>query len=408
MNLVEDASALAPELQRWRETLHAHPEIGLHLPRTQERVLEWLDGLPLEISLGTTTTSVTAVLRGTASGSDAEATGRPVVLLRGDMDALPVQETADVPFRSQIDGAMHACGHDLHTSMLLGAAHLLSAHRDRLAGDVVFMFQPGEEGCDGASHMIADGVLDAAGRRADAAYALHVFSAAVPSGQFLYRPGTFLSAADELHVTVRGLGGHGSAPYRAIDPVPAVAAMVGELQVMVSREFDIFDPVVISVGSLHAGTKANVIPELATFEATVRSFSPEAQDAVMERSQRVLRGVAAAHGVEIDIDYQRQYPLTVNDEAETAFASSTIDELFGDGIGQHAPVPLSGSEDFSRVLAEVPGSFIGLGATPPGEDIATAPYNHAPGARFTSDVMPQGTALYAELAVRRLAAASAR
>ena len=405
MNLLEDARALAGELTELREALHREPEIGLQLPRTQEKLLAALEGLPLEVTTGHSTTSITAVLRGRA----AERPGReaPVVLLRGDMDALPIIENADVPYRSNVPGAMHACGHDLHSAMLVGAAHLLSAQQDRMSGDVVFMFQPGEEGFDGAGHMIAEGVLDAAGRRADAAYALHVFAAHTPHRVFTHRPGVCLAASDELHVTVHGAGGHGSAPHRANDPVTAVAAMVQGLQTLVTRQFDIFDPVVVSVGLLQAGTKANIIPDTAHFEATVRSFSPAARERLRDGTTQMLRGIAHAHGVEVDVDYVEQYPVTVNDDTETAFVAATVAEVFGEERSHSMPVPLGGSEDFSRVLSRVPGSFIGLGAAPPGVDPETAPYNHSPDAVFDSGVLPHGSALSAELAVRRLEALAA-
>jgi amidohydrolase len=400
MSFLEDAHGIANELTRLRESLHREPEVGLHLPRTQDRVLASLDGLPLEISTGEATTSVTAVLRGTRA---VRPTGdAPVVLLRADMDGLPVQEATGVDYTSRIDGAMHACGHDLHTAMLVGAARLLSAHRDRLAGDVVFMFQPGEEGCDGARHMIDEGVLDAAGRRADAAFALHVFSAVLPGGTFSHRPGTFLSASAELRVTVHGAGGHGSAPYRAKDPVTAAAEMITALQTMVTRQFDVFDPVVVTVGVVRAGSRVNVIPDRAEFAATVRSFSPAAQERLRKALPRLLDGIAHAHGLDVEVDYEEQYPVTVNDADQTELAATTIAELFGERRSHRMAAPLGGSEDFSRVLAEVPGSFIGLSAVPDGVDPQTAAYNHSPRAVFDSSVLPDGAALLAELAVNRL------
>ncbi|NKY13145.1 M20 metallopeptidase family protein [Streptomyces somaliensis] len=401
MTLLEDAHAMAGDLAVLRHALHAEPEIGLDLPRTQEKVLAALEGLPLEVSTGTGTTSVTAVLRGTAraaGGSDG-----PVVLLRGDMDALPVQEAVALPYTSRVEGAMHACGHDLHTSMLVGAARLLAQHRDRLHGDVVLMFQPGEEGWDGAGVMLREGVLRAAGRPVDAAFALHVFSAQVPQGHFVSRAGTVMSASDDLYVTVRGAGGHGSMPYLAKDPVTAISAMVTALQTMVTREFDVFDPVVVTVGSLHAGTRNNVIPETAAFEATIRTFSPTARERLAESVHRVLRGTAAAHGVEVEVDYRAGYPLTVADAEETARVARTVGEVFGPERYHTLEHPLCGSEDFSRVLDAVPGGFVGLGAVPADLDPARAPSNHSPHARYDDAVLADGAALYAELALRRAA-----
>ena len=380
------------ELSALRHEFHRDPEVGLQVPRTQERVLAALDGLPLEITTGRDVSSVTAVLR----GGDG-----PSVLLRADMDALPVRERTGLDFASQTGDTMHACGHDLHTTMLIGAARLLSAHRDRLGGDVVLMFQPGEEGYDGARYMVEEGVLDAAGRRVDAAYGMHVFSSTAPQGLFLTRPGAMLSASDELHVQVRGSGGHGSAPHRTQDPVAAISEMITSLQTMVTRQFDMFDPVVLSVGSLHAGSAVNVIPESATFGATVRTFSAESREQVRERSAAVLRAVAAAHRVDVEIEYREGYPVTRTDAEETAFVDRTVQELFGCERHETLPNPLSGSEDFSRVLDEVPGGFIGLGAVPEGIDPDTADYNHSPTAMFDDAVLADGATLYAELALAR-------
>ncbi|WOH18153.1 M20 family metallopeptidase [Paenarthrobacter sp. GOM3] len=401
MTIVDDAKEMQDDIVRLRHDLHREPEIGLQLPRTQEKVLKALDGLPYEITLGEETTSVTAVLRGGATHASAE---KPVVLLRADMDGLPVQERTGVDYTSRIEGAMHACGHDLHTSMLAGAATILAERRDQLAGDVILMFQPGEEGFDGASYMIKEGVLDAAGRRADTAYGMHVFSSLEPHGQFVTKPGVMLSSSDGLVVTVLGAGGHGSAPYSAKDPVTAAAEMVTALQVMVTRQFNMFDPVVLTVGVLHAGTKRNVIPETARIEATIRTFSEASRQKMMEAVPRLLQGIAAAHGLEVDVHYQEEYPLTINNDDETTTAEKVIAGMFGESRHTRMATPLSGSEDFSRVLAEVPGTFVGLSAVAPGADHTTSPFNHSPYAMFDDGILTDGAALYAELAVSRIAA----
>ncbi|MCE7078984.1 M20 family metallopeptidase [Streptomyces sp. ST2-7A] len=396
MNLRDDARALSDDLIRMRHDLHRTPEVGLDLPRTQERVLAALDGLPLEISTGEGLSSVTAVLRGARPGG-------PTVLLRGDMDALPVAERTGLPYAAEGD-LMHACGHDLHTTMLAGSARLLATHRDRLAGDVVFMFQPGEEGWDGAGHMLAEGVLDASGTRPVAAYALHVSSSIHASGVFATRTGPLLAASNVLDVTVRGAGGHGSAPHRAKDPIPAACEMVTALQTWLSRAFDVFDPVVLTVGSFHAGTLPNIIPDTARFTATVRSFSPEAFERLREGLPAVCRGVAAAHGLEVDAEFIEQYPTTVNDAAEADFIAETVREVHGEERYEPMENPILGAEDFSRVIAEVPGAMAFLGATLPDRDPETAPSNHSPLAAFDDAVLADGSALYAELAVRRLEA----
>ena len=226
MPVRDEAAKLAGEIAELRHAIHREPEIGLDLPKTQAKVLDALDGLPLEISTGRALSSVTAVLRG---GARSRRPG-PVVLLRGDMDALPVTEETGLPYASAVPGAMHACGHDLHTAMLAGAARLLSARQADLPGTVIFMFQPGEEGYAGARHMISEGVLDAAGQRPVAAYALHVTSNKLPCGMFSTRPGPMLAAADQITVTVHGRGGHASQPHRAADPIPAACEMVLALQ----------------------------------------------------------------------------------------------------------------------------------------------------------------------------------
>ncbi len=372
--LRDDAKELGPQLVELRHRLHQYPELGLDLPVTQQTVLAELAGLGLEVGTGTGLSSVTAVLRGTGSG--------PAVLLRGDMDALPVGEDTGLDFASKVDGAMHACGHDLHTAMLVGAARLLAAHRDALAGDVVFMFQPGEEGWDGAAH------------------SMHVMSAELPQGVFGTRPGTLMAGSNVLRVCVHGSGGHGSMPHLARDPITAAAEMVTALQTMVTRRFYIFDPVVVTVGMFHAGTKRNIIPDDARFEATVRTFSPEANDRIRDECRRLCERIADAHGVEAEVEFETEYPVTVNDDQHAAFAADVITDVFGDDRYVPLPDPVSGSEDFSRVLDSVPGAYLFLGAH--SSDNLHGPMNHSPRAVFDDAVLTDGVLLHAQLAVRAL------
>ena len=411
MALREDAAAIAGELAGLRHAIHREPEIGLDLPLTQAKVLAALDGLPLEISTGRKLSSVTAVLRGGAdpSGADLDSAGpgepRPVVLLRGDMDALPVTEATGLPYSSRFDGVMHACGHDLHTAMLAGAARLLSARRAELPGDVIFMFQPGEEGYRGAGLMIGEGVLDAAGpRRPVAAYALHVSSTQLACGVFATRPGPMLAAADIIRVTVRGRGGHASQPHLSADPITAACSMVTALQTMVTRRFDVFDPVVVTISSFHAGTTDNVIPDEATFLGTARSYSSGARDRLRDTVLRLINDLADAHGVSADAHYVDEYPVTVNDPAEAEFARAVAADVFGAARSVPKRHPMTGAEDFSYVLQQVPGAFISVGAVPPDRDPATAPSNHSAAALFDDAALADGSALYAELARRRLGA----
>ncbi|MFJ7626101.1 M20 family metallopeptidase [Streptomyces sp. NPDC097595] len=393
--LLEDARSVQDDMVRLRRTLHARPEVGLELPYTQEAVLNALDGLGLEVSTGRRLSSVTAVLRGARPG--------PTVLLRGDMDALPVTELTGLDFASG-NGAMHACGHDLHTAMLTGAARLLAHHRDRLAGDVVLMFQPGEEGHDGARLMLDEGVLDVSGNRPTAAYALHVTASGRPSGRFSARGGPTMAAVDNLTVTVRGTGGHGAMPHTAQDPVPVACEMVVGMQTRVTRGFDVFDPVVVTTGSFHAGTQNNIIPDTAVFDTTVRTFSPEARARAEQALTEVCHGVAAAHGVTAEVRWRPLYPVTVNDATAVDTVARTARELFGADGYETLPRPMTGSEDFSRVVDEVPGAMVFLGATTPGADPLTAPDNHSPRADFDESVLLSGAALYAALAAGHLSA----
>jgi hippurate hydrolase len=388
------ADDLHGDLVRLRRDLHREPEVGLELPRTQEKVLAALDGLSLETRTGTSLSSVTAVLRGSLPG--------PVVLLRGDMDALPLTERSGLPYASEVPGLMHACGHDLHTAMLVGAARLLAGRE--FAGSVIFMFQPGEEGDAGARLMIEEGVLDAAGERPVAAYGLHVSSAIMPGGVFLTRRGPIMAAADHLQVTVRGAGGHGSQPHLAKDPIPVASAMVTALQTFATRAFDAFDPVVITVGRFNAGTAANIIPDEACLGLTIRSFSPEVRARVTGGVRELVTGIATAHGLTADVDHRMGYPVTVNSAAEAEFAAATVADVHGPERFHWLPNPMTTAEDFSFVLEEVPGAFVFLGACPPDRDPRTAPFNHATNAVFDDAVLADGAALLAELALRRIAA----
>jgi amidohydrolase len=390
----ELAETFRDEIVALRRALHQVPEYDLELPKSQQLILDALDGLPLEITLGKELSSVTAVLRGGGGPG-------PVVLLRGDMDALPVTERTDVPYVSQHPGMMHACGHDLHVAGLVGAAKVLSALQAELPGDVVFMFQPGEETSGGAPIMIREGVLEAAGRRADAAYGLHVGSASQPLGMWSSKPGSFMAAADQLQVRVIGSGTHGATPYRGKDPIPVLCEIVGALQTMITRQFDVFDPVVLTVGRIAGGTKENIIADDAFFDATVRTFSAETRAKVQLVSTQLVESMAAAHGLKAEAEYTVGYPVTVNNAAEYEFARDTIVDLFGADRFRERPNPRCGAEDFSYILEEVPGVYLNLSACRSADPDA-APDNHSPLADFDDSILPDGAALLAELAVRRL------
>lgn len=393
MNFAKDAQEIKLDLVNLRHRLHQVPEIGLNLPHSQALILESLQGLPLEISVGTELSSVTAVLRGAKSSS--------ATLLRADMDALPVQEQSGEEFSSTIAGAMHACGHDLHVAMLVGAARILSNHQNNLLGDVVFMFQPGEEGWDGAGKMISEGVLNASGQRVSSAYGIHVVSDSTPLGTFTTRPQTMMAASDELVVTVKGKGGHGSAPHMARDPISVAAQIVGDLQVMISRRFNIFDPVVLTVGLFNGGSKSNVIPDEAKFQATLRSFSVEARKNLRTETLQLCEGIVQAYGVEIDAKVHAGYPVTINDPKHVEFIAQVVGDTFGEDKYRHLEHPVSGSEDFSRILEDVPGAYVFLGASADWTD-PDLENNHSPRVRFDDSVLPIGSRIHAELAVRAL------
>ncbi|PRA78458.1 M20 family metallopeptidase [Microbacterium sp. MYb66] len=391
MTLREDAAHLLPELVDLRRRLHRIPEVGFDLPETQALVLEELADLGLEITTGTDLSSVTAVLRGAADG--------PSVLLRGDMDALAIVEETGLEYASA-NGAMHACGHDLHVAGLVGAARLLAARRESIAGSVVFMFQPGEEAGGGAPLMIRDGVLDAAGRRVDAAYGIHVGPG--EHGTFQLKAGTIMAGANVLKVTVHGRGGHGSRPHQAVDPVPAVAEIVLALQSWVTRRVDVFDPVVLSVTKLFASEVVNVIPEQAGLAATLRTLSEASIAQAQAELPPLVERIAAAHGCTADVEVIIGYPVTVNTAPETAAAAAALRDEFGDDRVEELTVPWMASEDFSFVLREVPGTFLFLCATPPHIDPDDIPMNHSPHAVFDDAVLGDQAAALAALALRHV------
>ena len=390
--LLAEAQELQGDAVRFRRTLHEHPELGLELPFTQERVLEALDGLDLAITTGDSTTSVVATLDGERPG--------PTILLRGDMDALPMHEDTGLEFSSRIDDAMHACGHDLHTTMLVNAARLLSVRRDELAGSVRFMFQPGEEGHHGARFMLDEGLLDApADRPITGAFALHVFSV-LPAGMIALKGGPQMASADQFRITVKGQGGHASAPHQALDPVPIACEIVQALQTFVTRSLDVFDPGVITVGQITAGTTFNVIPESAELYGTMRAVSEKTRAKLLAGMQRVAEGVCAAHDTVAEIEIEHGYPVTVNDRDFATFAHDVAADLLGAKRVVRMPNPVMGSEDFSYVLQQVPGAMAFLGAAPKDLSAGHVEPNHSNRVTFDEDVMAAGTALYAAVALR--------
>ncbi|MGZ4644154.1 MAG: M20 metallopeptidase family protein [Blastococcus sp.] len=378
-----------------RRRLHRHPEIGLHLPRTQAMVLEAFAELPVEVTTGKTTSSVVGVLRGERPG--------PTYLLRGDMDGLPVHEDSGLPFASEVPGRMHACGHDTHVAMLLGAARLLSERRDELAGQVVSMVQPGEEGFHGARYMLDEGLLDIVPEAPVAgAFALHI-SSQFASGSINVRPGPMMAAADQWRMVVRGRGGHASMPHTAADPIPVAAQIVLALQSMVTRRVDVFDPAVVTVAHIEAGSTNNVIPDSAFLEGTIRTLSAATRTEVVAAVGQVAGHIAAAHGLTVEFEHVEGYPVTVNDPGVAAQVLQTAATLLGERASSLMRAPLMGAEDFSYVLERVPGAMAFLGACPPGVEPESAPGNHSNLVVFDEEPLPAGVALYAQMAMQALA-----
>ncbi len=388
-SLLDSARALLPDLIRVRRLLHGHPEVGLQLPVTRRLVVDELEAMGVAVHLHEKTSGLVGVIGGDIDG--------PAVLLRADMDALPMPEDTGLAFAST-NGAMHACGHDLHTSMLLGAARLLVGSRDRLSGPVLLMFQPGEEGDHGAQWMLDEGLLSTAGITPAHAFAIHVFSV-FPTGLVGLRPGPLMASADEVFITVTGRGGHASMPHLAADPVPVAAEIILAIETAITRRIPVFDPAVVTFGRLVAGTAHNVIPETALLNGTIRALSEDTRTAAHELVARVAHGIAAAHDVSVEVDIRMGYPVTVNDTGRFDAVTAMARRLIGPGSVQELPHPMMGAEDWSYVLQRVPGVMAFLGACPPHMEAASAPPNHSNRVDFDEEAMAVGAALYAAVAL---------
>ncbi len=391
MNLVAAAEAELPAMIALRRAIHAELELGLHNPLTRDKIVAALAGLPLEIREGSSTTGLLATLRGSPNGR--------TVLLRGDMDALPLTEDTGLDFSSGIPGAMHACGHDSHVAMLVGAARLLCAQRDSLAGTVQFMFQPGEEGHHGARYMLDDGLIDPL---PDAAFALHVMPNA-RHGVFGGRAGPLLAATDRLHVTVLGKGGHASMPHDAVDPVPVACAIVLAIQAVVTRQFSVFDPAVVTIGKISGGTTDNIIPETASLLGTIRTLSARTRADIAVALQRVAEHTAAAHGARAEVRIEQGFPVTVCDPRAVAVGRRTVEALFGADAWMTMADPVMGGEDFAYVLEKAPGAMFFLGASHEGSDWRQCCALHSNRMVLDEAVMARGAALHAGIATRFLA-----
>lgn len=390
--LLAEARELLSDAVQLRRRIHAEPEIGLDLPKTQAKVLDALSGLDLTVETGRQLSSVVATLSGDGDG--------PTILLRGDMDALPMTEETDEDFASSVPGAMHACGHDSHVAMLAGAARLLHRRRNELRGNVKFMFQPGEEGYHGARFCIEEGLL--VGPTVDAAFAIHI-SPNQASGTLATKPGPLLASADELYITVSGQGGHASAPHNAVDPIPVACEIVTALQAHITRTVNIFEPAVLTIAKISAGTTNNVIPEQAEMVGTLRTLSAETREQVLASVPRVVAGVASAHGCEGSFNVKRGYGPTVNDADFAGYTLEVLGDLVGGERVERMMHPIMAAEDWSYVLNRVPGAMAMLGVCPGGVSPGQAHACHSNHMTIDEEAMATGIAAHAAMALRYLA-----
>ena len=379
MPVINSIAAMAPEMREWRHWLHRNPELGFDLPKTTGFVAEKLRAFGVdEVHEGIARTGIVAIVEGRGAG--------PTIGLRADMDALPILEATGADHASETDGRMHACGHDGHTTMLLGAARYLAETRN-FAGRVALIFQPAEEGGGGGDVMVREGIMDRFG--IGEVYGIHNVPG-VTEGVIQTNPGALLAAVDEFNFTIRGVGGHGAMPHETKDPVVAALGLGNALQTVVSRNHRATDDLVLSVTQVHAGSANNVIPAEAKLSGTVRTFDPEVRDMAERRVRAIGAGIAATYDVTVDLFYDRGYPATVNDPAKAAFAVEVAREVVGAANVEPEVTREMGAEDFSYMLEARPGAYVFLG-TGPGASL------HHPEYDFNDAVAPIGASFFARL-----------
>jgi amidohydrolase len=387
-NLLAEAERMGPELVSFRRELHRYPELSLQETKTAAQIVRRLNGLEkMEVRTGVGGHGVLADLKGAGTG--------PIIALRADMDALPIQEESGLPYASERPGIMHACGHDAHTAILLGAALLLHKRRDRLAGGVRFLFQPAEEINAGARAMIEDGVLNSV----EEIYGLHN-QPVLPAGQISAVSGPMMGSVDRIEIELEGKGGHGAIPDLAIDSIVAASAIVMGLQTAVSREMSPFDPVVVTIGSIHGGEANNVIPHRVTMTGTVRTFRQEVQESMFNRLERIVAGIAEAHRCRIRFTYTAQTPVLVNHDECVRIAERAADALIGPENRVSVSPTLAG-EDFALYLLHRPGCFFWLGSGPK-RDTERAFGLHHPRFELNEACIPLGSALLAAIVLDRI------
>jgi amidohydrolase len=381
MPILNRIADLHPEITAWRHDIHAHPELLFDVHRTAGMVAERLKSFGCDqVVTGIGQTGVVGVIHGR------KGTGHRAIGLRADMDALPIEEANDLPYRSTVPGKMHACGHDGHTAMLLGAAKYLAETRN-FTGSAVIIFQPAEEGGGGGREMVKDGLMD---RFAiEEVYGMHNYPG-LPIGQFALRPGPLMAAADRIRIEIEGKGGHAARPHYSVDTILVAAQMINQIQSIVSRNVDPLESAVISITMVEAGNTDNVIPQTALLRGTARSLIPEVQDLLEKRLHEVVEGTARLHGAKAKLTYRRDYPVTRNHVRQTAFAATVAAEVVGWERVDDKVAPVMGAEDFSFMLNERPGAFIFVGN---GESAGL----HHPAYNFNDEVIPVGTSYWVKL-----------
>jgi len=382
MPIVNRIAAMHGEITAWRHDIHAHPELLYDVQRTAATVADKLKSFGCdEVVTGIGRTGVVGVIRGGKGGG-----GGRVIGLRADMDALPIQEASDIPYKSTVPGKMHACGHDGHTAMLLGAAHYLAETRN-FAGTAVVIFQPAEEGGGGGRAMVQDGLMDRF--RIEEVYGMHNYPG-LPVGQFALRPGPLMAAADRITIEIEGRGGHAARPHVTIDTVLVGAQIINQIQSIVARNVDPLNAAVISICVFQAGSADNVIPQTALLRGTARSLTPDVRDLLEERLHEVVTGTARLYGATAKLTYRRDYPVTRNHQEQAAFAASVAAQVVGRGRVDDDVAPVMGAEDFSFMLEARPGAFIFVGN---GDSAGL----HHPAYDFNDEAIPIGASYWVKL-----------
>lgn len=380
MPVINRIAEFSDEIKSWRHDLHRHPELMYDVHRTASFVADKLKSFGCdEIVTGLGRTGVVGVIKGKKAGDR-------VIGLRADMDALPIHEESGAPHASTIAGKMHACGHDGHTAMLLGAAKYLCETRN-FSGTSIVIFQPAEEGGGGGKAMVDDGLMERFG--INEVYGMHNLPG-LPVGEFGMRPGPIMASADKFEITIEGKGAHAAMPHMAVDTIVIASQLVLALQSIVARNVDPLESAVLSVTTIHGGDAFNVLPQNVTMRGTVRTFNPDIQDLVIERMRQVINATGAMHGASIRLDYERGYPVTRNHDAQTEFAAKVASEIAGSERVNRAIAPMMGAEDFSYMLNERPGSFVFIGN---GHSAGL----HHPAYDFNDAVIPHGVSYWARL-----------